>query len=253
MLMEASSLGVSRDPNITAAVSMWARAAEANHTEGLYLLGWAHQHGIGLPQPNHTRARALYQQAIKTAGTSYSRAMAPWAALLGMSLDHVLAPLFGPDATTRFAHWLRCLMPVEVVKHRGYMPMGNNSSEHEEPQHSELADQGTGVGRQGHEGEERLVGSRDGNGQGYSGTQDGRASWELALHQVQGIVRHAYYALGMDRVDSETLLMTALLGVLALVLWARQRQLAAPQHTALAGHEALEPHRAGQVQGQESS
>lgn len=47
MLLESEELRLSQPTNASAALEWFARAAEhSNHSEALYMLGWAHYSGI---------------------------------------------------------------------------------------------------------------------------------------------------------------------------------------------------------------
>ena len=80
----------------------WYRvAADANSTEGLYLLGWAHHRGVGTAR-NVTAARGLYARAVQLAGKGHrARAVAPMLGLVALRLDALLLPVFGDNATQR--------------------------------------------------------------------------------------------------------------------------------------------------------
>ena len=80
----------------------WYRvAADANNTEGMYLLGWAHHRGVGTAR-NLTAARELYARAVQLAGKGHrARAVAPMLGLVALRLDALLWPVFGDDATER--------------------------------------------------------------------------------------------------------------------------------------------------------
>ena len=82
-------------------------AADANSTEGLFLLGWAHHRGVGVPR-NLTTARELYLRAVQQAGKTHkARSIAARLGLVAMWIDAVLLPIFGDDATQRVADYLR--------------------------------------------------------------------------------------------------------------------------------------------------
>lgn len=42
------------------AVALFQAAANTNSSEGLFLLGWAHQHGVGMDSSNRTQVRAAF-------------------------------------------------------------------------------------------------------------------------------------------------------------------------------------------------
>lgn len=86
----------------------WYRiAADANSTEGLFLLGWVHHRGIGVPR-NLTTARELYLRTVHRAGKTHkARSVAARLGLMAMRIDAVLLPVFGDDVTQRVADYLR--------------------------------------------------------------------------------------------------------------------------------------------------
>ena len=82
-------------------------AADANNTEGMYLLGWAHHRGIGTDR-NISEAVRWYRLAIRTAGKlHWPKQVAPTLGLWAIRLDDALRPLLGEDATQRAAEWLQ--------------------------------------------------------------------------------------------------------------------------------------------------
>jgi hypothetical protein len=222
MLRAAEDMGLSVGPSDVQAAQLWAQAGALNDTEGLYLSGWAQQHGIGLQGgPNLTAAADLYRQAIKAGRHSRGRAVAPALALAAMNLDAWLLRWLGigPSAITRTAEAVQrmLLTPVMVQPSTGGMHSRQLSS-----------DDMTG----GAEGE-----GGDGSGSGPEGL--------LGVWFRQSLwpaLQRAYLAAGADKVDPDAVVITLLLGSLAVVLHLRQRQLAlvARAHQQQQGETAAE-------------
>ncbi|EFJ43476.1 hypothetical protein VOLCADRAFT_96342 [Volvox carteri f. nagariensis] len=82
------------------AVAWYRAAAAAGDPEGLFYLGWANYHGVGVAE-NATFARMLWLRAFEVAGIRSSRALAPLLALAGMRIDGWLAPFLGSHALAR--------------------------------------------------------------------------------------------------------------------------------------------------------
>ena len=120
-------------------------AADANSTEGLFLLGWAHHRGVGTDR-NLTKAAELYLRAIQMAGKkNRARAVASMLGLLAMRLDVMLQPLFGEDATERAAEFLaqRLLSRSPPPGRPRAAPMGASEV------HDVAADEGWGAADRG--------------------------------------------------------------------------------------------------------
>ncbi len=69
MIHDAEVLGLSRPRNLTEVLRWYRVAADANNSEGLYLLGWVHQRGVGTGR-NATAAAELYRRSVRAAGKS---------------------------------------------------------------------------------------------------------------------------------------------------------------------------------------
>jgi hypothetical protein len=172
--------------------------------DGWHCLCRAHQHGIGGLEPNATLAAEFYRRSIQVAGKWRSRSAAPRAALVGMAVDRWLEPLFGPNATTRAA--------VGLASHMGRETILPGPPSHQERPPMELT---------GADGSGSAVG---GQGEAAEGTQ---AAWLEGMAWVKQSTQKAtqmYYDMGIDKVETDTLVMTVLLGALLIVLWARKRQ-----------------------------
>lgn len=158
-----------------------------------------HQHGVGLPEPNTTLAADFYRRSVASAGRVRSRAIVPRVALVSLAADAWLEPWFGPNATTRAAAWVAQHMGRETI-----LP-GPPSLNDRAP--LQLSQPGGESDRE----------------EGAGGLTVARVkAWAL---RVQGRAMRVYHDLGVHQVDEDTVVVTVLAGVLALVLWARRRQM----------------------------
>ena len=91
----------------------WYRiAADANNTEGLFLLGWAHHRGVGVDR-NLAAAKEVYLRAVKQAGKSQrARSVAPLVGLLALRIDAWLRPAFGDDVTQSMGDSLKRVLGI---------------------------------------------------------------------------------------------------------------------------------------------
>ncbi|KAL6751318.1 hypothetical protein V8C86DRAFT_2781443 [Haematococcus lacustris] len=107
LLLEAEALGLSKPDATKQAVQLWSVAADKGNPEGSFLLGWAHQAGLGSLHglPNVTRAQELYRQSISQS-PRWHVAMPARLALLSLNLDALLQPVAGQHALTRLMQWL---------------------------------------------------------------------------------------------------------------------------------------------------
>eukprot|EP00798_Chlamydomonas_sp_ICE-L_P030619 gene30619-35630_t len=94
MIFRADELSLTRRPNMSQVFHWYNKSVANNLTEGLFYLGWAHHQGVGT-LPNNTRAKELYQQAIKQAGKDYVRGLAARAALVALSIEESIEPYAG--------------------------------------------------------------------------------------------------------------------------------------------------------------
>ncbi len=124
MMMAAAKLGLSVEANVTRAVELWERAAVMNDSEGLFMLGWATQYGVGLPGqdgPDPVAAAGLYIRAVRAAGHTRGKAVPPLLALIALRVDVWLYRWLriGPYAISRAVQALRefVLVPVVIDSH----------------------------------------------------------------------------------------------------------------------------------------
>ncbi|GAX82414.1 hypothetical protein CEUSTIGMA_g9842.t1 [Chlamydomonas eustigma] len=96
------------------ALEWYQKAADANSSEGLYLVGWAHQRGFGAAI-NLSAASHWYAMSINAAGQGrWAYQVAPRLGLLSVKLDKWAQPRYGDDFVGQLLDQLKRLLRLDT-------------------------------------------------------------------------------------------------------------------------------------------